>query len=215
MHPPGKSPGRNRGLAPPYILVTIMTTTCTTAASLCDADNSVLLIIDIQTQLTAAMPAKVLARLQRNTTMLINTARTLDIPIFATARDKELLGEAEVEIRKLLPDTAKQYHKTCFSCADADRFADDLAATNRKQAILVGMEAHVCILQTALDLNRRGYTVFVIADAVCSRHRENYETALRRMSKAGAVVCDAESALFEWARNLDLDLSRQVQALLR
>lgn len=192
-----------------------MTTTGATAAALCNAADSLLLLIDIQTRLTANMPAKVLARLQRNTTMLINTARALDIPIFSTERDREILGETEAEIRKLLPETARQYHKVCFSCVDAEGFADDLNATNRKQAILIGMEAHVCILQTALDLNQHGYTVFVVADAVCSRHRENYETALRRMSKAGIVICDAESVLFEWARNLELEMSRRVQALLR
>lgn len=184
-------------------------------SSLCDAGNSVLLIIDIQTQLTAVMPAKVLARLQRNTSLLINTAHKLSLPIFATEREPKVIGNMEPEIQKLLPVAAKQYEKTCFSCAGADNFAGDLTSTGRKQAILVGMEAHVCVLQTALDLHNRGYVVFVVADAVCSRQRENYETALRRLRKAGIIICDAESVLFEWLRGADEQLSQEVQSLLR
>ncbi len=183
--------------------------------SLCDAGNSVLLVIDIQTELTAVMPIKVLARLQRNTSLLINTAIRLALPIFATERSPEELGIMEPEIHKLLPQAANLYNKTTFSCLGANNLAEDLTSTNRKQAILVGMEAHVCILQTALDLHNRGYVVFVVADAVCSRQRENYETALRRLGRAGIIICDSESVLFEWIRGADEQLSREVQALLR
>ena len=174
-----------------------------------------MLVIDIQTELTAVMPVKVLARLQRNTGLLINTASRLALPIFATERSPEDLGIMEPEIRKLLPQAANLYKKTTFSCLGAKNFAGDLTSTKRKQAILVGMEAHVCILQTALDLHNRGYVVFVVADAVCSRQRENYETALRRLGRAGIIVCDAESVLFEWIRGADEQLSREVQSLLR
>ena len=183
--------------------------------SLCDAGNSALLVIDIQTELTAVMPVKVLARLQRNTGLLINTAARLSLPVFATERSPGDLGIMEPEIRKLLPQAANLYEKTTFSCLEAKNFAGDLTATKRKQAILVGMEAHVCILQTALDLHNRGYVVFVVADAVCSRQRENYETALRRLGRTGVVICDAESVLFEWIRGADEQLSREVQSLLR
>ncbi len=183
--------------------------------SLCDAGNSVLLVIDIQTELTAVMPIKVLARLQRNTGLLVNTATRLSIPVFATERSPEDLGVMEPEIRKLLPQTANLYNKTAFSCLGAKDFVGDLVSTKRKQAILVGMEAHVCILQTALDLHNRGYVVFIVVDAVCSRQRENYETALRRLARAGIIICDAESVLFEWIRGADEQLSREVQSLLR
>ena len=173
------------------------------------------MVIDIQTELTAVMPVKVLARLQRNTGLLVNTAARLALPVFATERSPGDLGVMEPEIRKLLPQAAHLYEKTTFSCLGAKNFAGDLTATKRKQAILVGMEAHVCILQTALDLHNRGYVVFVVADAVCSRQRENYETALRRLGRAGIIICDAESVLFEWIRGADEQLSREVQSLLR
>ncbi|MCY4211222.1 MAG: isochorismatase family protein [Gammaproteobacteria bacterium] len=183
--------------------------------SLCEAGNSVLLVIDIQTELTAITPLKVLARLQRNTSLLIRTAVSLGLPIFATERSPERLGRIEPEVHKLLPETTPVYQKTSFTCMGAKNFAEDLTATKRKQAILVGMEAHVCILQTALDLHKRGYIVFVVADSVCSRQRENYEIALRRLARAGIIICDAESVLFEWIRGADEELSLQVQGLLR
>lgn len=183
--------------------------------SLCEAGNSVLLIIDIQTELTAITPMKVLARLQRNTGLLTRTAARLALPIFATERSPEKLGAMEPEIRKLLPEPTNIYQKTSFTCMGAKNFAEDLASTRRKQAILVGMEAHVCILQTALDLHKRGYVVFVVADGVCSRQRENYEIALQRLARAGIIICDAESVLFEWIRDADEQLSLKVQSLLR
>ncbi len=183
--------------------------------SLCDAGNSVLLVIDIQTELTALTPMKVLARLQRNTSLLIRTASRLALPIFATERSPDRLGKMEPDIHNLLPETTNIYQKTSFTCMGAKNFAEDLASTRRKQAILVGMEAHVCILQTALDLHKRGYIVFIVADGICSRQRENYETALQRLGRAGIIISDAESVLFEWIRGADEQLSLQVQALLR
>ena len=183
--------------------------------SLCEAGNSVLMVVDIQTELTAITPFKVLARLQRNTGLLIRTAARLALPIFATERSPERLGTMEPEVHKLLPETTRIYQKTSFTCMGAKNFAEDLASTRRKQAILVGMEAHVCILQTALDLHKRGYVVFVVADGVCSRQRENYEIALQRLGRAGIIICDAESVLFEWIRGADEQLSLTVQGLLR
>ena len=174
-----------------------------------------MLIVDIQTRLTAIMPTKVLARLQRNISLLINTASKLAVPIFTTEQYPQGLGNIEPELQKILPAGTKQYEKTCFSCAGADNFSEDLAATNRKQVILAGMEAHICVLQTALDLLSRGYVVFVAADAICSRHRESYETALHRLQKAGVIVCDAESVLFEWLRDAGHAHFKEVQTLIR
>lgn len=184
-------------------------------AALADAGDSVLLLIDIQTQLTAAMPGKVLARLQKNAAMLAAAAQKLAAPVFITEREPARMGAAETDIQKLLPATAKQYEKPGFSCASAADFMEDLAATGRKQVVLTGMEAHVCILQTALDLLHHGYAVFVAADTVCSRQRDNYETALRRLGRAGVIICDAESVLFEWLRGADPETSLAVQALAR
>jgi isochorismate hydrolase len=184
-------------------------------AALCEAGNSALVIIDIQSRLTAAMPAKVLARLQRNATMLLQAAQRLRIPVFASQQNPDGLGPLEPDIVRLLPEGSRRYAKTAFSLAADAGFRGDLESSGRRQAILIGMEAHVCILQTAIELCAAGFQPFVVADAVCSRHRENYETALLRLRQKGVIVCDAESVLFEWLRDSRHEQFKPLQALIR
>ncbi len=181
---------------------------------LCHENESSLVVVDIQTRLTAAMPVKVLARLQRNAGLLLKSATLLNIPVMATEQYPKGLGGTEPEILKMLPDSTTMYEKTSFSAAGADGFTDNLEKSGRKQVLIVGMEAHVCILQTAMDLFNRGYEVFVIADAVCSRQRESYETALIRMRQTGIVISDAESILFEWLKDANHEQFKSIQSLL-
>ncbi len=170
-------------------------------AHLCNADNSCLVVIDIQTRLTSAMPIKVLARMKRNINILLQGAETLSIPVLTTEQYPKGLGPTEPEIVELLPDDTSKFEKTCFSCTGAEKFLDKLKETGRKQVILVGIEAHVCVLQTAILLIAEGYQVFVAADGICSRHRENYEASLNRMSRANVLICKSESVIFEWLRD--------------
>ena len=184
-------------------------------AHLCNADNSCLVIIDIQTRLTSAMPIKVLARLKRNINILLQGVDKLSIPVLTTEQYPKGLGPTEPEIVDLLPEHALKFEKTCFSCTGAEQFLQQLEKTGRKQVIIVGIEAHVCVLQTAIQLIDAGYQVFVAADGICSRHRENYEASLKRMSNANIVICNTESILFEWLRDANhehfKELSRLVQ----
>lgn len=184
-------------------------------ALLCTTDDSQLVIIDIQTHLTATMPAKVLARLQRNTGLLLKSAEILGIPVYVTEQYPKGLGNTEPDIVKLLPSDSKRYEKTAFSCAGCEEFLTDINKTGRKQIVLAGMEAHVCILQSAIELHNAGYQVFVAADAVCSRHRENYETALLRLRQAGVIITDAESIIFEWLKDAKNENFKAVQSLLK
>ena len=182
---------------------------------LCETCNSCLLVIDIQTRLTAAMPAKVLDRLKRNSSMLLKTANLLSIPVFVSQQYPKGLGPVEPDIETLLPDNHKHYEKTCFSCVNLDKFMQDLHNSGRKQIIIIGLEAHVCVLQTAMDLYSSGYNVFVVLDAVCSRQRENYENAMQRLQYSGITVCNSESVLFEWLRDADHKQFKTVSSLIR
>ncbi|RKZ66900.1 MAG: hydrolase [Gammaproteobacteria bacterium] len=183
-------------------------------AHLCNADNSCLVVIDIQTRLTSAMPIKVLARLKRNINILLQGASRLSIPVLATEQYPKGLGPTEPEIVELFPDDTLKFEKTCFSCTGAEQFLQKLEETGRKQVIIVGIEAHVCVLQTAIQLIAEGYQVFVVADCICSRHRENYEASLKRMSQAGVVICNAESVLFEWLRDAKHDNFKELSQLV-
>lgn len=182
---------------------------------LCSAEQSNLLVVDVQTHLTAVMPAKVLARLQRNMGLLLHAAGLMEIPVYAAEQYPQGLGQLEEAIVKMLPEGSRRYEKTSFACTGDEGFCADLKSTGRKQVVIAGMEAHVCVLQTALELNQTGYQVFVVADAVCSRHRESYETALARLRHAGVIVLDAESVLFEWLRDAKNEHFKAIQTQLR
>lgn len=184
-------------------------------ARLCHADQSALLVVDIQNRLTAAMPAKVLARIQRNVETLLKAADLLQIPVIATEQYPKGLGSMEPSLVELLPKGARRYEKTTFSCAGAPDFVSDFELLKRKQIILTGMETHVCVLQTALDLMQLGATVFVVADAVCSRHRDNYEVAIQRMAAEGIIVSVTESILFEWLQDSKHESFKDIQARIR
>jgi len=192
-----------------------MTNLKSTKSLLCDANSSALLIIDIQTHLTAVMPLKVLARLKNNTSLLIKAADTLNIPILATEQYPKGLGPLEPEIVEILPKETVRFEKTCFSCVGADNFLEKLKSSGKKQIILLGLEAHVCVLQTAIDLLVNDYQVFVVIDGICSRHRENYEASLMRMRQSGIITCNAESVLFEWLRDSKNEHFKTLSDLVR
>ena len=181
---------------------------------LCRAENSCLVVIDVQARLTAVMPQKVLTRLKRNSIMLIKAAGMLSIPVFATEQYPKGLGSLDPDIIDALPGNSKRFEKTCFSCVNANNFINELDKCGRKQIILLGLEAHICVLQTAIDLLTAGLNVFVVTDGVCSRQRENYEAALQRMSQSGVIICNAESVLFEWLRDSNHEHFKTLSAMV-
>ena len=183
-------------------------------ALLCDATDSVLVVIDIQERLARAMPEKPLQRLVERTAMLIQAANLLDVPVLRTEQYPKGLGPT-------LPDIEQQLHndhkmeKTCFSCSDASGFAQTLQETRRQQVVLTGMESHVCVLQTALGLQASGHRVFVVGDAVCSRYKANHKNALQRMAHSGVAITNSESVLFEWLRDSRHEQFKTISAFLR
>ncbi|MCI0400560.1 MAG: isochorismatase family protein [Gammaproteobacteria bacterium] len=169
----------------------------------------------MQTRLSAAMPSKVLARVKRNVEILTQAAQLLSVPVIVTEQYPEGLGPVEPDIAKHLPNDALRFEKTRFSCCGAEGFTQSVADSKRRQAILTGMEAHVCVLQTAIDLHTSGLEVFVVADAVCSRKREDYENALLRMQQAGIMLVNTESVVFEWLRDARHEHFKTISALIR
>lgn len=171
------------------------------AEKLCNAADSCFIIIDIQEKLTQAIPLKVIERLRSNTNILLNASNQLDVPVMVTAQYPKGLGPIEKNISSQLLDSAKYYEKTCFSCLGADGLKEHLTTLDKKQVVLVGIEAHICVLQSALDLTATGYDVFVVTDAIASRKLPNYESAITRLNQAGVIMTNTESVLFEWLRD--------------
>lgn len=187
----------------------------TAAQEKCDVENSLLLIIDIQTKLGQAMPTKVLNRVISNTSLLARAAGLLNVPVLVTEQYPQGLGPTITDISDALPATAVTLDKTAFSCVAAQGFDDALERANRKQMIIVGMESHICVLQSALDLLTAGYDVYVVEDAVCSRRLENYQNALDRLRQAGVGILSAESAIFEWLVHSRHEHFKAISAMLR
>jgi nicotinamidase-related amidase len=181
---------------------------------LCRRDNSALLIIDMQTRLAAVMPER--DRVLRNSGILIDAATQLDIPIVQTEQYPRGLGPTEPALTERLQGKAQRLEKTSFSCCDATGFdAAACADPQRTQWILCGMEAHVCVLQTALELRARGLEIFVVEDAVCSRSVANHTNAMARLRQAGVIISNTESILFEWLRDASHPQFKALTALIR
>ena len=183
-------------------------------SGLCDRENSQLVIIDVQKKLGQAMPTKVLNRVVLNTILLASAADLLNIPVLLTEQYPNGLGETDENVLAALNNFLR-FEKTRFSATGAPGFVEALSTNNRKQIIIVGMEAHVCILQTAVSLQEMGYEVFVVEDAICSRRLENYQNALDRLRQAGIQVISAESATFEWLEDATHDQFKAIQKSLR
>jgi nicotinamidase-related amidase len=157
-------------------------------------ENAVLVVVDIQERLAVAMSER--EKVIANTQHLIEAARLMTLPFLVTEQYPKGLGPTVAEVKAALTEYAP-IEKITFSCCGETSFLDAVAASGRRQIILVGMETHVCVLQTCIDLLRASYDVHVVSDAVCSRSAENFKTALEYMRDAGAVITCTETVLFQ------------------
>jgi len=185
-----------------------------TALPLCEATHGQLVLIDIQERLVAAMPSKLRQQTLRNAELLVQAAKTLQVPISHTEQYPKGLGVTDKTLRTHLADSPA-IEKTCFSCFAADGFSSALASHQRQQIVVCGMESHVCVLQTALELQQAGYQVFVVEDAVCSRHKQNHINAIARLRQAGITISNVESVIFEWLRDASHPDFKSLSRLLR
>jgi nicotinamidase-related amidase len=157
-------------------------------------DEVLLVLIDIQEKLAAAMKKK--AEVVENCLHLVELAKLLQIPILVTEQYPRGLGPTLEEIRNALP-IHERFEKTAFDCCREIGFIEKVAATRRTRIILAGMETHICVSQTALGLMLAGYSVQVVQDAVCSRIKDNFEIGIEWLRQAGAVITGTETVLFQ------------------
>jgi nicotinamidase-related amidase len=157
-------------------------------------ENSILVVIDIQDKLLVKIPTA--AGLVRNTGFLLDAAKLVDVPIRATVQYPKGLGPLTAELSQRLPQPAIE--KTSFSCCGAGTFLDEITLLQRPNVVLAGMETHVCVSQTALDLLAAGLHVFLPVDALGARFELDHAAGLRRLEQSGAVPTSAEAVAFEW-----------------
>jgi nicotinamidase-related amidase len=174
--------------------------------------ESQLLVVDVQERLVPAMEPErpFIAACAK----LLEAANALKIPAMASEQYPKGLGRTVPELAGLVPE-ANRYEKMEFSCYANGPIREALTGVKRPQVLLAGIEAHVCVLQTALELAAAGNAVFVVADATASRRPESRETAFRRMAAAGVTLATVEMVLFEWLRSAADPEFRAVTKLIR
>lgn len=163
-----------------------------TAPRLSSLDTQIL-VIDVQDRLLAKMPR--VPEFLRDVGFLLDAAQQLQLPIFATEQYPKGLGPTHPDIAKRL--SPERPAKVAFSSCGAPGVLSDLRSTGRANIVLVGMETHVCVLNTALDLLAVPFNVFLPVDALSSRFAIDHDTALRRMEKAGCILTTVETVAFE------------------
>lgn len=174
-------------------------------------DNAALLIIDVQERLIKAMNNR--DSVETAIGVLQQGMEVLNIPTLITEQYPRGLG-ATVECIRAQNTAACVVEKTTFSCCGEQNFWPALTAMERKQIIVTGMETHVCVLQTVLDLINAGYQVHVPVSATCSRDDANRDNAIRRMEQAGAIITNVESVLFELLRAAGSDEFKTISKLV-
>ncbi|MHC4647816.1 MAG: hydrolase [Planctomycetota bacterium] len=177
-----------------------------------EIQNCCLVIVDVQGKLAQLMHNR--EALFGNIRLLVKAAQILGIPIVSCQQCPHALGPTIPEIAELLSDS-EPIDKSSFSCCGEDRFKTRLDTLGRKQIMLCGIEAHVCIYQTALDLLRRGCEVHVLADAVSSRTLENKQIAIGRMQSEDVKIGSTEMAIFELLRTAEHPKFRQIAKLVK
>jgi nicotinamidase-related amidase len=178
-----------------------------------DRDNAVLVVIDVQDKLCRAMDENVLEKLTKNISILQETARELGLPMVATEQYVKGIGETIPPLKEKLTEPALE--KMTFSCCGEAPFPERLKALGRKQVVITGMEAHVCVLQTVIELLDAGYHVHLVKDAVMSRRKENWQVGIDAAIAAGAVITSTEAALFQLLRVAGSDEFKKLSKLVR
>lgn len=175
--------------------------------------NTALVVVDVQERLVKAMKDSVLERLVRNCSRLIKGAGILKVPVVVTEQYPKGLGHTVAELAELA--SAPAVEKMSFSCCGASAFTDGLAQSGIRNVILTGMEAHVCVYQTMLDLLAKGYRVHLVRDAVCSRNKQDFLAAMNNATAAGAVVATTEMVLFQLLGGADAPEFKEISKLVK
>lgn len=177
-----------------------------------DPKNTILVIIDVQHKLAAAMHDKGL--LVENLVKLVKGAQVLQVPVIVTEQNPRGLGETLPEIGSLLGDF-EPVSKLAFSCCRENAFAERLEKSGRGQVLVAGIEAHVCVYQTALGLKAAGYETQVVSDCISSRTAENKAIALERLRYEGVALTGVETVLFELLGTAEGNRFRQILGIVK
>ena len=179
---------------------------------LMNAKDSSLLVIDVQAKLNPVMFDP--DRVPTGAGKLLKAAEILAVPALVTEQYPKGVGETVDALQDLIP-TGCPIEKNSFSCLAEEAFTEKFEDLNRPQVVIAGIEAHICVLQTALALLDQGFDVFVVEDATASRTRENHRAGLERVRDAGGWVVTVEMVLFEWLKYSGTPEFKEISQLIK
>jgi nicotinamidase-related amidase len=171
--------------------------------------ETAVLVVDVQEKLMAKIPGA--ATLTRNIAFTLDAAKLLGVEVLGTEQYPKGLGPTVSELAQRLPPRPD---KLLFSCCGVPDLTENLRRKGRTRVLLVGIETHVCVLNTALDLLAESFWVYVAVDAVASRYAIDHETALRRMEGLGVIPTTVEAAAFEWTGGAQHPQFKAISALV-
>lgn len=175
--------------------------------------SSRLLVVDVQEKLVVALNDASRERLIANCRFLVEGATLFGVPVVATEQYPKGLGSTVASLAELI---AERPAKTQFSALECTGWGTAAASSDdRFQVVVAGMESHVCVLQTVLDLLAAGYQTFVVVDAIAGRRDLDHQVALERMANSGATLTTAEAVLFEWCESASAPEFKQLSALVK
>lgn len=178
-----------------------------------NVEDSILVIIDVQEKLVGA--SKYGNEVASNITKLAKAADILNIPIVVTEQYPKGLGATVDNLKISLSQNTFITEKASFSAMQEANFVQQIKSLNRKQIVIGGIETHICVLQTAAELIKDGYEVYVIKDACASREKEEYKAGLDLLKQYGAKISCVEITLFEWLKTSKHPHFKSVQALIK
>ena len=176
-------------------------------------DNAVAVAIDFQSKLFPFIHEH--EQLELTVIKLINGMKVLGIPIIVTEQYPKGIGYTTDMIKKALQDEYKPIEKMTFSCCDSDEFMNKLDSFNKKFVIICGIESHVCVLQTVVDLTEKDFVPVLVEDCVSSRKLSDKRTAIERMRQEGAIISTYESILFELCRISGIKEFRAISKIVK
>ncbi len=177
-------------------------------------DNTALVFIDWQDRLASVMAPEIHAYNLGKACVLAEAGAAAGVPTLVTEQYPKGLGHTVEPLRERIPDLVA-IEKRDFSCFDVPAFAEALKQTQRSHVVLAGMEAHICVYQTARALIANGYVVHIPRDAVISRNSPDYKAALGLYAQLGAFVTSTETVVFDWVRRAEGPLFKTVSGLVR
>ncbi|MFZ4507407.1 MAG: isochorismatase family protein [Fimbriimonas sp.] len=175
------------------------------------SDDSVVILVDLQTRFLAAIHES--GRVRERALFIAQVAKVLGVPVLATEQVPDRMGGLEESFVETL--SWPPFAKSSFSCLGSREFADVLAGSGRRQVILVGIETHICVSQTAHDLLDLGLSVVVCPDAVSSRSLDRHKLGMERLRDADVIPIHAEAVAYEWMKSAEHPKFREVLGLVK